>query len=743
MATSPRMTRYVLRELVMPTLLGLLLYTFVLMMNHFFLVAEKALTKNLGAELTLRLFMVGLPKILLFSIPMAVLLGTLIGLGRLSADSEWVALQSSGQGPGAILKPVLLHGLFGTIATFMIYAVVIPETHYATRNLSTEVIFSSNLAADLRPRVFYELPDDTLLYVDDIRAGGTQRLDNVILARPDPQNRGRTQLVLARYGDLYPAPDGSGDLIVDLFEGEFHGFQADTPDQYDFITFESNWGYRLEAPRFLKTLMTPPHKVAQDLTMGELSDEIDEARVEHERVKQQAQAVRGGRLLVTERRLAAAEMELQRRFALPLASLCFALLAIPLGIATARSGKGAGFALSVVVIVVYRLVFVTASGQALNGRIPATLGPWVANFVILLWAAIAFWRMRHSLRRSGGALATPFRWWRKLRHDRASRGEREADAERTATELVALGGTSRRFAGRLDRYIGLAYLRTFGLALFSTYLIYAVVEGQELADRAVRTHQSVGLVFHYLTYFAPGVLHVVLPISCLIGAIVSITLLARTSELVAVKAAGVSLRRATLPILLLTLGMSGALFLVQDRIAPAANRKAQEIEDGIRKRAPRTHGLPKTGSWRFGTAGTELYHFRLHDPQAASYQHLSVFTIDRSGPRPRIVEHRHADTAHFVDCSWEFDRSWSPTFIARDGSATPPNAFQTVAPLVEYDEPIRVELDLPRDLMDERRWLMRHAEELPDQVSLGELSDKIDALRTSGNDQSAPRPLRQ
>ena len=233
MATSPRMTRYLLRELVMPTLLGLLLYTFVLLMNHFFLVAEKALTKNLGLELTLRLFMVGVPKILLFSIPMAVLLGTLIGLGRISADSEWVALQASGQGPTGLLKPVLIHGLVASVACFMIYAVVIPQTHYATRNLSTEVIFSSNLAADLKPREFYELPDDTLMYVNDIRAGGERRLENVIISRPDPENPGRTQLVLARYGDLYPAPDRSGALIIDLYHGEFHGFRADAPEQYE------------------------------------------------------------------------------------------------------------------------------------------------------------------------------------------------------------------------------------------------------------------------------------------------------------------------------------------------------------------------------------------------------------------------------------------------------------------------------------------------------------------------------
>ena len=73
MLGTRRFTRYVMVELAMPTLLGLVLYTFVLLMNHFFLVAEKALSKNLGAELTFRLFIVGIPKILVMSIPMAIL----------------------------------------------------------------------------------------------------------------------------------------------------------------------------------------------------------------------------------------------------------------------------------------------------------------------------------------------------------------------------------------------------------------------------------------------------------------------------------------------------------------------------------------------------------------------------------------------------------------------------------------------------------------------------------------------
>ena len=215
----------------MPTLLGLVLYTFVLLMNHFFLVAEKALSKNLGAELTFRLFIVGIPKILVMSIPMAVLLGTLIALGRLSGDHEWVALQAAGHGPSRMLRPVLLHGLIGTVATFLIYAILLPHTHYAVRDLTGEIILKSNLAADLRPRVFHELPDNTTIFIDEIRPGGDRRLERLLVTQIDPADPKANRLVVARYGDLYPSADSSGALVLDFYQASIHNYRTDEPER--------------------------------------------------------------------------------------------------------------------------------------------------------------------------------------------------------------------------------------------------------------------------------------------------------------------------------------------------------------------------------------------------------------------------------------------------------------------------------------------------------------------------------
>ena len=98
-----RIDRYVLRELTGPTVLGFSLYTFILLMNAFFLLAQNAISKNLGWSLIGRLFVLELPNLLVLTIPMSVLLGVLIGIGRLSSDSEWIALQSAGRGPSVLL----------------------------------------------------------------------------------------------------------------------------------------------------------------------------------------------------------------------------------------------------------------------------------------------------------------------------------------------------------------------------------------------------------------------------------------------------------------------------------------------------------------------------------------------------------------------------------------------------------------------------------------------------------------
>ncbi len=715
-----RLDGYVLRELAGPTFLGLLLYTFALLMNHFFIVAEKSLSKGLSLDLTLRMFLVGIPNVLVLALPMAVLLGTLIALGRLSADHEWVALQAAGRGPTFLLRPVLFHGLCGAAASFLIYAVVVPQTHYAFRNLRGRILFSSNLGADLKPRVFYEMPDESVLFVDEISPGRQRRLEGMLLIQPDPETKATT-LVLARFGDLYPAPDGSGALIVDVYDGEARTYLSESPAGYRLSKFRRAEGHRIEPPRFIRSLLEPPEKVVQDLAFTELWTEFKEARRELRRLEGESATpnTRGTRI-VAQRRAALATVEFHQRLALPAASLLFALLALPLGIVNVRSGKGAGFAMSLVVILVYRIVFVLARDQALNGPLPPALGPWVADAVILAWALVALRRLRRrSLMGAGRLQSLLARLTARLSRKTATARDREITAETAAAEIATLGGTPRRFVGRLDRYVGLTYLRLLGYAVAAAYLVYGLVELQGLMDGILRTGQPVSLVLAYFKYFAPTVLHVVLPIASLVAAVVAVTLLSRSGELVAIKASGVGMPRTTAPLLLLTLLLCGLLFLVEDRIAPTAQRKAHALRDQIEGRAPRSHGKPLNGRWSFSPDGSKLYHYRLYVPAKREFQGLSIFTLDRVAPR--VVDHHFAEAARWTGDHWEVREGWHRGFD--------PDVYE------EFGGEPRALLDDPGPLVSqEHRLTAVPGDDLPDQMSVGELATQIRTLADSGYD---------
>ncbi|HEX9901298.1 MAG TPA: LptF/LptG family permease, partial [Acidobacteriota bacterium] len=103
----PYFDRYILREVTPPFLLGLLLYSFVLLMNQILVLTEQIVTRGVGLGVTFRLLACLLPSILAFTMPMAVLMGILAGLSRLSSDSEVVAFRTLGIGQARLMRPLL------------------------------------------------------------------------------------------------------------------------------------------------------------------------------------------------------------------------------------------------------------------------------------------------------------------------------------------------------------------------------------------------------------------------------------------------------------------------------------------------------------------------------------------------------------------------------------------------------------------------------------------------------------
>jgi LPS export ABC transporter permease LptG len=265
------------------------------------------------------------------------------------------------------------------------------------------------------------------------------------------------------------------------------------------------------------------------------------------------------------------------------------------------------------------------------------------------------------------------------------------------------------------------YVRVLGFALASAYLVFALVETRELTEGLLRTGGAASLLASYFRYFWPGILHLVLPVASLVAAVVAFTLFGRTGELVAIRASGISLRRATLPVLGLATLSGVALFFVQDRLAPSFNRDARVVKDEIMGRPPRTYHAPLNGSWSFGPEGSRLYHYRLFDAAAGEFQGLSVFTLRRDPPR--IVDHRFARRAHWTGATWELEGGWYRTFPQGDEPAS----------YERFDSTVRVALDPPSTFTDQQISIGRVGD-IPDTLSLAELGEQIDALERRGYD---------
>ncbi len=720
MFKSRRINGYIVRELFGPTVLGLSVYTFFLLMNHFFLVAEKAISKNLGTELTLKLFLLGIPELLVLSIPMSVLLGTLIAVGRLSADHEWVGLQGAGLGPTALLRPAVTHASIWVLISAFIYFAVVPQAHYALRQLRGEMLLASNLAAEVKPGGFYDLPARSTLFVENIRPGEEKRLEGVLFIQVKD---GNTQMALARYADLYPDPDGGLALYVNLYDGVAQ--VIDPKDEVNYWTFEHFERYTAKLPLadYLGTLLAPPDKQIQDFNLGELTAEISDGTLQRDKLAAALKPGMEGHLRVAHRRVAVAKIELQRRIALPLASLFFALLAVPLGITGVRSGKGAGFALSILIILIYRASFVHLRTRAMENDVPAELGAWGGNLVIILWAAYALWSMYRRSGRPGLVeilLSGPMRLLRWTLRLIRRRPDRSGSDE--GSDLSTLAGTPSRFVGRLDQFIAFSYLRVLLFTLLSAYVIYGLVELQPLVDDALRTGQPMSLVLSYLQYLIPVAFHVVLPLSCLIGAVVAFTILARSGELVAIKASGTGMRRATIPVIVLTVGLCVLLFVVQDRIAPAASRHAQALKDQLTGKPARTYGVPAVGRWSFGPDGRQLYHYRLYDAKREEFRRLNVFTLDRA--ENRILDHRFGERARWNGTIWELDDGWYRTF-----------PFQEAPTLERFEGTREVVMDPPSYFVVRKELSLTSSQgDVADQMSVGELRRQIKSLDQSGYD---------
>jgi lipopolysaccharide export system permease protein len=620
------LTRYILKEVFSHSLLGLLIFTFVIFIPHISHLLELVVRRELAGTQVLTLFLLPLPGIVVLTIPMAVLVGILIGLSRMAADGEVVAARASGMNLGYFIRPVMFFALIGWGVASWMSLILAPQAGRTLSHLETR-LEASQIPYEIQPRVFIEQFPNLLLYLKDV-TGARSRWKGVFIA--DTTERDSPKITLAESGILVNDPRHDR-LVLHLEQGATHETDPQRPAIYSVSTFKDT-----DIPIQLQDSSQAPedHRTPATDTLASLFA-----------------AARSGGSPEARR---AAEVELNYRFAVPVASLVLALVGIPLGLFSRKGGKAVGIMLTLFLVFTYYIIMAFGLSFAKQGRLSPLIGVWLANGVFLLVGLLMFSNLRRVRQRlhfieewtnDAGRFLTTFM-------DRLSRPRRPE----SAAGLHPHGSTKFRFFQILDGYILRSWLFYFLILLVAFCGIYVIFDFFQILGDVIRNNIAVGVVLDYYRYLIPQVVYLMLPLTILVATLVSFGLLAKSNELTAVKSAGVSLYRIAMPVLIAAVLASAAMFALDDGFLPQTNQRQDALRNQIKGKPAQTYGRPDR-QWIFGQ-GSRIYNYRFFDADKNVFANLSVFEFD---PQSFLLTRRiYAERARWGESlhTWVLENGW-------------------------------------------------------------------------------------
>ena len=366
---APRILwRYILRDALAHSLLGLAAFTLVLVVMNVLRFLEPLLSAGVGAWGLVQLVWVILPSYLPYAIPTSLLFGILLAFGRMSADGEIVAMRASGVSVPGLLPPVLLLGLVATAFTAYLQFEIEPQTNRRMKNLVRDAARSVTV---IRPGEFRSLGANRVVFVES-EADPPCPLRGIMIG--DFTNARRPIYIAARCASVVPNASVDG-LAFELTEGSIH-FDDPAQDRYRRIRFE-RMRTEIDVSGLLQRLKKP-----RDYRFSELLD-LD-ARFE----RGETPELRGsdGRIGV--------QIQIHRRMAFALASLLLSMLAVPLGIQPLRSGRSAGALTAIGLMALYWGLFSVGERAADGGMIAPWIAMWAPDALVFV---IAVWMLRRTV----------------------------------------------------------------------------------------------------------------------------------------------------------------------------------------------------------------------------------------------------------------------------------------------------------------------------------------------------------
>ena len=368
------------------------------------------------------------------------------------------------------------------------------------------------------------------------------------------------------------------------------------------------------------------------------------------------------------------KIELHRRFALPVACIMLALVGIPLGIATRKGGRSAGYVNAVVLaFFCYWLSSMAFVSYAKQGKLAVPLAIWLPDAAFFVAGVFLIARMERPGDRD--PLATMKNWLgTRLAALKPGGGERSLNR--------LLSWRTPLLPQIVDAYILSQLLLYFFLFLASFIFLTEVFTFFDLTNDMIHNHIPIATMFTYLFFLTPELIYRTLPVSVLVAVLVTFGVLSKQNEVTAFKACGVSLFRLALPVFFCGAALSTGLFAFDHYYVPGANRKQEALRAEIKGKPTQTYLAPDR-KWIMGQ-GSRIYYYRYFDPSQWVMADVSVFELDPT--TFRMVRQISGERARWSPelKQWVFYNGWMSDF--------PPGAPRTyetfqVRNIAELTEP--------------------------------------------------------
>ncbi len=353
--------RYILREMLTAFTLGLVTFTFVLLLNKILRLVELIVNKGVPTSVVLQLFLYILPYSLVVTIPMATLLACLASYGRMAADNEIVILKVTGLSLYRLIVPALAFGIAAYLVTTYITVSLLPFSNRAFKTLVYQIT-RLRATVGLQEGIFNTDFPGLTIYVNKLQED-TGTLQGVFIV--DRRDAREYRVVIAREGQLFSDPERYL-ILLKLKDGTTHVAPPDSPGRYRVMGFAAQ-DMRLEID---SALFDPA-----DRQLGEQELTIPELRQ------------RSARLRAEGKNFRPPLVEIHKKIAIPVACVLFGLVGPVLGMRVRRGGRAASLVISITFALGYYVLIVAGEGLGTRGRLPPALAMWLPNLILALVGA--------------------------------------------------------------------------------------------------------------------------------------------------------------------------------------------------------------------------------------------------------------------------------------------------------------------------------------------------------------------